>query len=1819
MDDAAAGAAAAAASRRERGAARSKGSSVRARASIPPTAGGAIVTSNSNTQRVLSLPSRRAKGNVAAAATNDATNNGARPATAPVNSKEGEVVRVPGLSSLTVADAVVTEYEKLLAAIPTMARHMGKLQLDTEVMAEGLERRVRSLVDGYRELNELVDQAPARVSDAATEYAQALGLRRTQGLPLPSDAADRDESDEASGPALDVEGIHRELFALKEAKIALDAAIMLTPTDPTQRQQRRGAADRHTTSSARVANRASGGVQGVSRRGGSAAVAGGGGERSYRRTVAAVSTEARVGTRGGRASDVAAAAAVAATGGVSRRPSDRRALVEMQVDPDLPLPLPTFPGHGKLLGGKAKHHSNNHQQQQASFGNNLPGDLKHASSGGRGGGEADQPGGGHYHGYFVPGVVAPKQRQSHGLPRELRAISTIPTPEKRPASRAIASSGQRRRVRSRPALAQPSSARRADAVPVAPPLPRQSAEATTIGPASGVYGVSASRPDPGSAAALASARDQRRSASRAVDALRKEMLEREARLERELDRLRDSRSQRAASAAVTETGPAPKAAPAPKATPAPAIGRRRGSTASAAARGGGGGGASRGRRRAPLSSRVQATKQKPAGAGAVAGAVSRDSVGEEAEGADDDGDEDARGSRPVARSVETADAQAQTAADGVQLFLHPQPAIREALRAGANQPSPTRHAAGAHHQQTKSTGNVFGEHYLDDASFLSSVSGGGKEDDSSLGRQLGGRRHVSPPGPVVFVEGEGRNRSWRPADDDRLLRGEGGSSAAAFGATSATGAGGAEVLDGGDARLIVAAKEGGREEDDDGRPERDIRLTTGRLEAAVEAPESVQDGAWVELAGMLAMSAAPPTARPSISETPSGEVQAGKNSTEAAAASPELLDLMREVVGQQREMGEERSALMQARGALRAEVESRRVLLANQELSLRERELALDRREAESGAASAALRLTAAAAAGADSTKSEEEGKSGSADGGQGEQQLVDRPTPTDRFWPITSERDAAELAKESGSGTKGEGSGMGVQGQGVAAAKVVAVTDDGGTEEEKGGAGGVSAPQPPPHTFRRSNLGRVLAAGSGWRDVPLEEDGDGAAEKVFKTSLGRALAGGPGGALKGEAGAFGVGGGANFGSGRSGTSRAAGEPNVQELLWEAGRREDAGALSPETAVRKRASALESRRFLSAVSQSETTRRAEGLDGGLSSPGGDIDGDSEAEASEQEARVKAAREGMHRYPPPDSPLPVSSSARQQEQQQLQPQQEGQGGERLHLSLATAVLSVAQRLSTMEERALARAEGAEGLARKAMEETRREGADGRQRQSEVMHRLEEMEHGSEKRARVVTRVAREIAELREEGRLERQRMSELQQVQSRTPQPRKAPVPTPSIPSSSGSSSSCGNRSFLEALSLEDSPAGPAVAVAHQHPTPARRWDTRIPTTESRSSMSEGQLRGSFSDGELVRLTPSGASRYNALEEGELPPPPPPLAQTRGNRSGEGEALGGSNAGRNWSSRGGGGPRPHLTLLMSAHPRLKRGGNRGSSRGGCVKAPLHAQTDDGKGCSGGVDGGGGGRRRGSRSLGGPFPGTVRENGDGGLGRPGFPEQNAGFVVEIGGGVGGDGGSPSLSDSGQSLEPGQAAQRLSWHGDDARRGFGVASGRVGVARASWLHHHISTASEVTGSSSVGEASSGAEMGEAPPVLSEEDLDGFLDEGGGREWDRSSRPMVALKVGNRPGRRRQTEIQRAVAEAELDLCTATAVDYYRDLAQSAELAAEPAGKEKGGPAEGSDTTAEVPAGQLRDADDGVFGEDKEAFSPEQKDSGRAERQELEPGEVP
>lgn len=93
---------------------------------------------------VAAVSSRKVKVSAASAAprvkAKAAGRGAARPRGAPVDKGVGdeqEEEEVPGRSVLSVADAVVTEYEKLLAAIPTMARHMGKLQLDTEAMAEG--------------------------------------------------------------------------------------------------------------------------------------------------------------------------------------------------------------------------------------------------------------------------------------------------------------------------------------------------------------------------------------------------------------------------------------------------------------------------------------------------------------------------------------------------------------------------------------------------------------------------------------------------------------------------------------------------------------------------------------------------------------------------------------------------------------------------------------------------------------------------------------------------------------------------------------------------------------------------------------------------------------------------------------------------------------------------------------------------------------------------------------------------------------------------------------------------------------------------------------------------------------------------------------------------------------------------------------------------------------------------------------------------------------------------------------------------------------------------------------------------------------------------------------------------------------------------------------------------------------------------------------------------------------------------------------------------------------------------------------------------
>lgn len=705
---------------------------------------------------------------------------------------------------------------------------------------------------------------------------------------------------------LDVEGIYRGLFALRETKLVLDLEVMPTPADlqpPSNQLQ--------TTRSSR--RRDVGGAPGLQKRGIGAFEDTS--TRNPRSSRSAGQEVLRGGNRGtsNRVDDVAAMATPARSGGGRpKRPSERQVLAEMTVDPDLPLPLPTF--HGMFLEGVAQQQPrnkvigrNSNQQRRFPAGSRTD-DPTPASIGGGGTTAVEN----YHHGYFVPGVVAPRQRQSHSLPQELRAISTTPTPERRlPSSNGGAGTtggtGKRHRVRSRSGSAPTSRG----TSPAPPPRPPASAAAVAALEKHGGKAVSTPRPEPGSAAALASAREQRRYTSRAVDELRQEMREREGRLERELDRLRQSRSQRTAPANAT---PAVDSEPAAKAAPAATVGGNRVAVL-----------ASRGRRRKgrPLS-RPLASKVNPAASFKVAGEEKGD------EGGDD------KITPPVAPSPTvktTADAQAQTALDGMQLYFQPQPTVRDALRTIEEENRQTipstislPSASNAKGQQTERWADGGGGskgNYLDDSSFSSSsVSEGGGD----LGRNQLCPRQVSPPPPVVFIEGEGRNTSWRPSDDDQLLQRGGGGGAGAGDSDTLR-----EAPDGGDGgRVLTVTGEGGDDGGGGNKSEgvaepREIRVTTGRLQSAGSGSETgseglgarVQDEVWVQLASMLALSTSEQTAGQTkagdtaAAEAPASDAAAFHPVEQAPTVSPELLDLMREVVGQQKGIGEERSALMQ--------------------------------------------------------------------------------------------------------------------------------------------------------------------------------------------------------------------------------------------------------------------------------------------------------------------------------------------------------------------------------------------------------------------------------------------------------------------------------------------------------------------------------------------------------------------------------------------------------------------------------------------------------------------------------------------------------------------------------------------------------------------------------------------------------------------------------------------------------------------------------------------------------------------------------------------
>ncbi len=211
--------------------------------------------------------------------------------------------------------------------------------------------------------------------------------------------------------------------------------------------------------------------------------------------------------------------------------------------------------------------------------------------------------------------------------------------------------------------------------------------------------------------------------------------------------------------------------------------------------------------------------------------------------------------------------------------------------------------------------------------------------------------------------------------------------------------------------------------------------------------------------------------------------------------------------------------------------------------------------------------------------------------------------------------------------------------------------------------------------------------------------------------------------------------------------------------------------------------------------------------------------------------------------------------------------------------------------------------------------------------------------------------------------------------------------------------------------------------------------------------------------------------------------------------------------------------------MSAHPRLKA--NRASARGGGRKKAAAAAADDDAGRIGGA----GGVRRSDTA---PGPPEAVSDSAGGVSKL---RRDSDRAVEEGGGGpvsswgfdrGDDLGSSSLGDS---LEPGQACSplRYPWHGSAGdvgvgghnRAGGGGGDGGGGGGGGlglgpSWLRQRAVEGCEDT-ASSAGEASSGAELGEAAAAdVFDQHFDGFSADGGRGRENRASRPLVALKVG-------------------------------------------------------------------------------------------------------
>lgn len=384
-----------------------------------------------------------------------------------------------------------------------------------------------------------------------------------------------------------MEAIHRELFSLREAKIALDKAVVRFPPDlnPWPEVNLAGVYARGLPTIADSSRRESAKKRSMFYPQSAAVPTAGRGrqgaahERIARRqntaVRAGVGVPATTNTRHltGRSEGGAALVAGGSSGARTRR---RTPLAEVQeVDPDLPLPLPAFPGYVNHFAGGGSECGNAGKEGGGETDRRR--DLVTAAAGG---GDARRSCSGNVHGdrssredhgYFLPGAVAPRQRQGHGLPHELRAIFTTPKPEQWKGNAAAAAPATKRRGQTRPKPSKTFASRPAPPTPppmnADSPLKRRDWDEQGHTPADGSgdgervrssrirrRGVSGAWVGPGSAAAAAAARAHRRNTSKAVEDLRKEMREREDRLMVELDRLRKERAERAASGAASGVG-----------------------------------------------------------------------------------------------------------------------------------------------------------------------------------------------------------------------------------------------------------------------------------------------------------------------------------------------------------------------------------------------------------------------------------------------------------------------------------------------------------------------------------------------------------------------------------------------------------------------------------------------------------------------------------------------------------------------------------------------------------------------------------------------------------------------------------------------------------------------------------------------------------------------------------------------------------------------------------------------------------------------------------------------------------------------------------------------------------------------------------------------------------------------------------------------------------------------------------------------------------------------------------------------------------------